>query len=76
MSPQPESIATEELGAQGVAIIDRVLSSGQPLTILRDGKPVARLVPMNDDPRRRLRGSILWQGDVVSPIDEKWDAEQ
>ena len=76
MSPQPESIATEELGAQGAAVVDRMLSTGQPLTILRDGKPIARLVPVRDDPRRRLRGSIVWQGDVISPIDEKWDAEQ
>lgn len=23
-----------------------------------------------------LAGSILWQGDLVAPIDEPWDAEQ
>ena len=69
-------IEAEQLQQQAVSVVDELATSGETLTILRHGKAVARLVPLTTDPRRRLCGSIIWQGDVISPIDEKWDADQ
>jgi hypothetical protein len=70
------------------AYLAEVERTRQPLRLLRDDREVARLMPSDlnartdesdashDEALEKLRGSILWQGDVISPIDEVWEAEQ
>lgn len=47
------------------------MESGQPKVVLKEGKP--QRVPLRQP--GRLLGSILWEEDIVSPVDETWDAE-
>lgn len=48
--------------------------------ITKHGKPVAQLVPVPGPKAKRLgivgsmKGSVLWEGDIISPIDVEWDA--
>jgi antitoxin (DNA-binding transcriptional repressor) of toxin-antitoxin stability system len=58
-----------------------VVQGGEELRILSRGKVIARIVPEKtevDAARQRLlalRGNIQ-VGDVLSPIDVEWDAQQ
>ena len=72
-----DTIAAGEFKAKCLKLLDEVAESRQPLTITKHGKPVARLVPMPEervDPFGVLSGSVIWEGDIISPIDVEWEA--
>ena len=49
----------------------------KPVTIVRHGKPVARIVPVTKDAGdfvNPLKGSIRFEKDLVAPTGETWDA--
>ena len=69
------TIAAGEFKARCLALLDSVADSGQEIVVTKRGKPVARVVPVAELTPPPLRGSILREGDLVSPIDEPWDAE-
>jgi prevent-host-death family protein len=52
-----------------LAVLDEVVDTGELVTILRNGEPVARLmppVPVTDRyPQRDLAGTVEFLGDVV-----------
>lgn len=71
------SIPAGEFKARCLQLLDRVAANGEPLTITKRGRPVARLVPL---PAERglfgaLAGSVLAQQDIVAPIAESWEVE-
>lgn len=64
--------------------LDRVSRGRQEVVVTRYGKPVAKLVPIDAEEGEAaapasivgwMRGTVTFAGDVVSPIDERWDAE-
>lgn len=71
-----------EFKAKCLAVLDEVADTGEPLTILKHGKPVAQLVrpvaPEHRYPQESLRGSVRIIGDIISPTTdpEDWDAER
>lgn len=70
-------VAAGEFKAKCLQILDRVRETREPVVVTKRGQPVARLVPIEDESRREdLRGSILEEHDLVSPIDEPWDADE
>ena len=58
--------------------MDEVARTGESLLITKNGKPVATLAPYG---RKRAnsaglhRGSVRILGDIVSPLDEPWEAD-
>lgn len=71
------TVAAGEFKAKCLKLLDQVAESRQPLTITKHGKPVARLVPMPQervDPFGALKGSVIWEGDIISPLDVEWEA--
>ena len=70
------SIPAGEFKSRCLALLDEVHDSGQELVVTKRGRPVARVVPVVESAPRPLAGSIVREGDLVSPIDEGWDAEQ
>lgn len=77
-----KTLAATELKARCLAILDEVARTGEPVTVTKRGKPVARVtppLPIEDDyPQRRLRGTIRIVGDIISPPlpPEAWDANR
>jgi len=77
-----KEINASEFKAKCLAIIDEVAQTGQTVTILKRGKPVARLVPSvpqrGDYPQETLLGSVTILGDVIDPVFEPdvWEATQ
>ena len=58
-------------------LLDTVNRTRAPLIITKRGKPVAKLVPMDQLPQSgfgAMKGSAVTLEDVIAPIDVKWDA--
>lgn len=69
------TIPAGEFRARCLALVDEVNETGEEIIITRRGKPVARLVPVERETWKSLIGSVTWQDDIISPIDEEWEAE-
>lgn len=65
-----------EFKARCLALLDEVKDTGEEIIITKRGKPAARLVPVEEESWKSLIGGIVWEGDIVSPIDEEWDVER
>lgn len=70
-------IKASELKAKCLSLMDEVADTSEPLVITKNGKPVATLVPYGEK-RRTVAGlhagAIRILGDIVSPLDEPWEA--
>jgi len=38
---------------------------------MKNGKPFFKILPVNEN---KLKDSIIFESDIVSPIDEKWES--
>jgi len=60
-------------------LIDEVCEKRSEVIVTKRGKPVAKLVPLDDAPPRRLmgylKGSVAVVGDVVQPVDVPWEVD-
>ena len=72
----PATIAAGEFKAKCLRLLDEVAETRETLIITKHGKPVAQLtpVPAQEDIVGSMKGSVLWMGDIISPIDVEWDA--
>jgi prevent-host-death family protein len=76
-----QEMNASEFKARCLAILDEVARTGEGITILKRGKPVARLVPVAGPqamPQDGLQGSVEILGDVIGPVlpPEAWEAEK
>lgn len=72
-------IAAGQFKATCLAVLDEVQRERQEIVITKRGKPVARLVPVEDplaDHFARMKGTIDILGDIVGPTGEIWDADR
>jgi len=73
------SIQASQFKARCLAILDEVASTGEPVLILKRGRPVARLMPPTAEtfPQDELAGTVEIVGDVMEPIlpPYEWEAE-
>lgn len=71
-------IGAGDFKAKCLSLIDSVAETRDTLIITKRGKPVAKLVPL--EPERKLfgalAGSVLEEIDIISPIDDLWDAQK
>lgn len=71
-------IKAGEFKAKCLKLMDEVARTGEPVVITKRGKPVAKLVAVEPEPRKPLfgymAGTVLFEGDIVSPIDVEWEA--
>jgi prevent-host-death family protein len=72
-------IAAGEFKAKCLRLLDEVAQHRAPLVITKRGKPVARLVPIDDKPvdlYGRMKGTARILGDIVSPLDDlEWSGD-
>lgn len=75
-----KTVNASEFKAKCLAILDEVAATGEHVTILKHGEPVARLVPpvaiSGRYPQRELAGTVEFLGDVIAPAveAEEWEA--
>jgi len=76
-----DHIPAAQFKANCLRLMDEVAQRRTPIVITKRGKPVAKLVPIDDKPIDLfgyMAGTIKICGDIVSPIDDvEWtgDAE-
>ena len=74
----PEEVPATAFKDSCLGLIDRVCQTREEIVVTKHGRPVAKLVPCEEDTRPifgYLAGSVTIHGDIVEPIDEDWDAE-
>ena len=83
MAPKSNEVPASEVKNSWHEYLDRVSRERQEVVVTRYGKPVAKLVPIEPEEGAEphslfgsLRGSVTFCGDIISPIDEVWDAER
>ncbi len=57
--------------AQCLAVMDEVQAKREPVLVTKNGKPVAKLVPVTEDPDPIFgfyKGKIEITGDIISPL--------
>lgn len=70
-------VAATEFKTHCLALLEEVRQTRQSLLVTRHGKPVVEIspyMPKSADQANPLKGSILFEGDVISPVKEKWDS--
>lgn len=76
MVMKQSKITASKLKAQLLGVLDEVSASGRPVVVTKFGKPVARLVPV--DEKSPLAGSVTFlvsEDELIRPIDADWDAD-
>ncbi len=69
-----QMITVSEFKATCLKIIEKVKTTGLPVTITKNGKPTARLVPCLPSPNEHaclfgaLADEVLETGDIISPL--------
>jgi len=73
------SVAAGEFKAKCLQILDEVQRTGQPVTVTKRGKPVARVVPVPAEPGALFglaKGTMSYaRDDDLLSTGERWDAE-
>ena len=68
-----------EFKAKCLKVMDQVQRTHEPVIITKFGKPVAKLVPIEEKSRKLsygfLRDSAVVRGNLVAPTGEKWHAD-
>ena len=71
-------VAAADFKARCLELMDQVQRSHQSLVITKHGRPVARLIPYDSEPPDIvgvLAGALTSYDNIVSPVDDPWDAD-
>jgi len=77
MSSRRQSIGARAFKTQCARLLDQVRHQRNEIVITRRGKPVARLVPVDDERPvifGRMKGTVRILGDIFS-TGERWEAD-
>lgn len=72
-------IAAGEFKTKCLHLLDEVQRSRKEILITKRGRPVARVLPADDEPLAilgRMKGSAEICGDLVAPVDESWSVDE
>jgi len=72
-------IAAGQFKAKCLGLLDEVQRQRSEIVITKRGKPVAKLVPVVDSSASfigSMKGTMEIVGDIVSPIDVRWNADE
>ena len=64
-----------EFKAKCLQLMDDVAETGGTIILIKNGKPVAQLVPFPNKPQTlfgALKGFVSIKGDIVGPVDAEW----
>ncbi len=74
----PESIPASKAKTHLLELLNTVDRKGESVIITKRGRPVAKLVPIENQPTRSIfgymKGSVKITGDIVGPEPDIWNA--
>jgi prevent-host-death family protein len=79
MIKKAREVPAGEFKARCLKLMDEVRTTRRPLVITKRGKPVAKLVPVEEELQPlfgRLKGTVTIHGDIIGPIEQDWHAER
>lgn len=78
MTDHARVLTASEFKARCLALLDEVAESRVPLVVTKHGKPVAKLVPLEEDAPPSLLGSVRYasEADILASVDDEWEAER
>ncbi len=70
------TIGAGDFKTKCLKLLDDVAQTKEPLVITKRGRPVAKLVPIQDevDLYGALAGSVISEGNIISPLQNEWTA--
>ena len=74
-----EYIQAGKFKARCLKLMDKVHRTKRKIIITKRNKPIAQLVPIEEEKGTlfgKMKGTIHVVGDIISPIDEVWDADR
>ena len=72
-------VPAAQFKAKCLELMDRVCDRREEFVITKRGKRVAKLVPVEETAIELfgyMKDAILSTGDIISPIDEAWEADR
>ena len=78
MSQAPQEISAAEFKAKCLKLMDSIEHERTHIVITKRGRPVAKLVPYDDTAPPvfgYMAGTGTIYGDIIAPLDVKWNAE-
>ena len=72
-----KTINVEEIKNHGLTWISEIIEKHETITIKKNKKTIAHIVPVNASTRPKpnaLKNSIVFEKDIIAPIDLAWDA--
>ncbi|MGB6977059.1 MAG: type II toxin-antitoxin system prevent-host-death family antitoxin [Gammaproteobacteria bacterium] len=73
-----KTIGAGQFKTHCLQLMDDVREKHLTFIITKHGTPIAKLVPIEEQVVNlygALKGTIKIKGDIIAPIEEKWDAE-
>lgn len=73
-----KTIAIGQFKAKCLGILEQVRSKKEGIIVTKRGIPVAQVLPLireQKSVREELLGTILFEKDIISPLEEPWEAE-
>ena len=73
-----KEIPVSRFKAQCLAWVDEVTETHTPIVITKRGKPVVKLVPLDDAAPPSLLGSVSYaaEDDLLVPVEDSWEADE
>ena len=74
-----KEIKASEFKARCLQLMDEVAATREPVVVTKHGKPVCQVIPYKPRPETLFgisKDTVIIRGDVISPIDVEWEAEQ
>ncbi len=73
-------IPITDFQADCLRLLDQVTQQRRPIIITREGKPIAKLVPADEEPIDLfgyMAGTVKICGDIIGPIDDvEWTGDE
>lgn len=72
-----ERMPAGEFKAKCLQVMEQVKKERKQLVITKRGKPVARLIPCDDQPFQLfgcMKGSVKSYGNLIDPIEDAWES--
>ena len=71
----PRTIGASEFKVKCLELMDQVAETGGEIVIIKDGRPISRLVPYRETPNLpfgRHKDKIGFTDDMVTPMPAEW----
>lgn len=76
MDSHEPRIPAGEFKTHCLRLLDEVARTGSSFVVTKRGRPMARVTPVAGQEPASLAGSILEEGDIISPLGETWDVDR